>query len=256
MPFSVIIPARYQSHRLPGKPLLEISGKPMIQHVYERACSSDADNVIVATDDRRVADVVLGFGGTCCMTSTEHPSGTDRLQEVAESLQLPKDHIVVNVQGDEPLIPFNVINQVADNLVRGKARIATLCEVIDNPDDLFDSNIVKVVMDESGKALYFSRAPIPWSRDTFSESEKMLPSSCIYYRHLGLYAYRVNVLDEYVKWVPGPLEVTERLEQLRAMWYGVDIHVQVACESIPPGVDTESDLQRVRQFLKNNPIPI
>ncbi|MDK1023972.1 MAG: 3-deoxy-manno-octulosonate cytidylyltransferase [Gammaproteobacteria bacterium] len=255
MSFSVIIPARYQSRRLPGKPLLEISGKPMIQHVYERACRSDADSVIVATDDQRVADIVLGFGGACCMTSTAHPSGTDRLQEVAKSLQLPKDHIVVNVQGDEPLIPFNVINQVAANLAQGKAGITTLCAVIDNPDDLFDPNIVKVVMDESGKALYFSRAPIPWSRDTFTDSEKTIPSSCDYYRHLGLYAYRVNVLDEYVKWVPGPLEVTERLEQLRALCHGVDIHVQVACESIPPGVDTEGDLQRVRQFLKQN-IPI
>jgi 3-deoxy-manno-octulosonate cytidylyltransferase (CMP-KDO synthetase) len=237
---------------LPGKPLLEIAGKPMIQHVYERAASSNADKVIVATDDQRIADIVLGFGGECCMTSTEHPSGTDRLQEVADSMQLPKDHIVVNVQGDEPLIPFTVINQVADNLGQGNCRIATLCEVIDDTDDLVDPNIVKVVMDESGKALYFSRAPIPWSRDTFSDSAKMLPSNCDYYRHIGLYAYRVDVLDEYVKWDPSPLELTERLEQLRAMWYGIDIHVQVARESIPPGVDTESDLQRVRRFLQHN----
>jgi 3-deoxy-manno-octulosonate cytidylyltransferase (CMP-KDO synthetase) len=250
--FSVIVPARYQSQRLPGKPLLDIAGKPMIQHVYERASTSDAESVIVATDDQRIADVVLGFGGAICMTSTEHPSGTDRLQEVAETMQLPRDHIVVNVQGDEPLIPCNVINQVADNLGQGNYRIATLCEPINESDDLFDPNIVKVVMDESGKALYFSRAPIPWSRDGFTDSAKSLPSSCAYYRHLGLYAYRVNVLDEYVKWSPSPLEVTERLEQLRAMWHGVDIHVQVACEPIPPGVDTESDLERVRQYLQDN----
>jgi 3-deoxy-manno-octulosonate cytidylyltransferase (CMP-KDO synthetase) len=229
---------------------LDIAGKPMIQHVYERASRSDADKVIVATDDQRIADVVLDFGGACCMTSNEHPSGTDRLQEVANSMQLPGDHIVVNVQGDEPLIPCSVINQVAENLAQGEHRIATLCEAIENPNDLFDSNIVKVVMNDTGKALYFSRAPIPWSRDHFPDSAGALPSSCNYYRHLGLYAYRVNVLDEYVKWAPSPLEVTERLEQLRAMWYGVDIHVQVACESIPPGVDTESDLERVRQFLQ------
>ncbi len=221
----------------------------MIQHVFESASKSGAERVIVATDDQRIADTVAAFGGACCMTATVHPSGTDRLQEVTSTLQLPKDHIVVNVQGDEPMIPFEVINQVAENLRMAKTRIATLCEVIDNLDDLFDPNIVKVVMDKSGKALYFSRAPIPWSRDTFASSEKVIPRAGKWYRHLGLYAYRVNVLDEFVKWDPSPLENIERLEQLRAMWYGVDIDVQIASISIPPGIDTEGDLKRVRDMF-------
>jgi 3-deoxy-manno-octulosonate cytidylyltransferase (CMP-KDO synthetase) len=232
MTFDVVIPARYQSERLPGKPLLELAGKPMIQHVYERACQSEAQAVIVATDDDRIRLTVESFGGTCCMTSPDHQSGTDRLQEVSSILGMGKNQILVNVQGDEPLIPAAVINQVAANLANGSAQMATLCEPIDNIDDLFDSNVVKVITDELGKALYFSRAPVPWHRDSFDNAPDRLPGTCQYFRHLGLYAYRVK-----------------KLEQLRMLWNGLDIHVDISCESIPPGVDTENDLQRVRRHL-------
>ncbi len=249
MSFSVIIPARYQSERLPGKPLLDIAGKPMIQHVYQRAIESDADQVVVATDDERIRQAVERFGGSCCMTSPDHPSGTDRLEEVSRLLGLQPEQVVVNVQGDEPLIPPAVINQVARNLVHNQAEIATLCEPITAKEDLFDPNIVKVVMTESGKALYFSRAPIPWGRDTFATLGETLPDNCGYYRHLGLYAYQVKVLHEFVRWKPSPLEITEKLEQLRALWHGLNIHVAVAAETLPPGVDTPKDLERVRQSL-------
>jgi 3-deoxy-manno-octulosonate cytidylyltransferase (CMP-KDO synthetase) len=248
--FSVIIPARYQSERLPGKPLLEIAGQPMIQRVYDRVVASDAADVVIATDDERVREVVEGFGGKCCMTSPDHLSGTDRLQEVCQMLGLPRDHIVVNVQGDEPLIPPAVINQVAGNLIRRNVEIATLCELITTREDLFDPNIVKLVMTESGRALYFSRAPIPWGRDTFATLPDTLPDDSRFYRHLGLYAYRVKVLDQFVSWRPSPLETTEKLEQLRALWHGLNIHVELACETLPPGVDTLKDLERVRKSLQ------
>lgn len=250
MTFCVVIPARYQSERLPGKPLLDIAGQPMIQHVYERAVASKAADVVVATDDDRVRQVVEGFGGKCCMTSPEHPSGTDRLQEVCRVLDFPEEHVVVNVQGDEPLIPPAVINQVAGNLIRNQAEIATLCELITLKDDLFDPNIVKVVMAESGQALYFSRAPIPWGRDSFATLPETLPDTSKYYRHLGLYAYRVKALNQFVSWMPSPLEETEKLEQLRALWHGMSIHVALACETLPPGVDTFKDLERVRKSLQ------
>jgi len=221
----------------------------MIQHVYERASESEALRVMVATDDERIQRAVDSFGGVCCMTSPDHKSGTDRLQEVSTALGMDKNQILVNVQGDEPLIPAAVINQVAANLANGNAQMATLCERINSVEDLFDSNVVKVVMDELGKALYFSRAPIPWDRDSFDRTPDALPDTCHYFRHLGLYAYRVNVLDEFVRWSPSPLEITEKLEQLRMLWNGLNIHVDISCESIPPGVDTEKDLQRIRRFL-------
>lgn len=242
--FTVIIPARYASQRLPGKALLDIAGKPMVQHVYERARESQAMRVVVATDDTRIRDIVSGFGGEVCMTAQSHPSGTDRLQEAASQLGLGDEDMIVNVQGDEPLIPPAVINQVADNLEISGFPMATLCEPVTEHDDVQDPNIVKVVTDERGRALYFSRAPIPFDRD-----QSLLPDEIGYRRHLGIYAYRVSLLNEFVRWKPAPLEQAEKLEQLRVLWHGLDIHVADAVASIPPGVDTEHDLARARAAL-------
>ncbi|MFT6915459.1 MAG: 3-deoxy-manno-octulosonate cytidylyltransferase (CMP-KDO synthetase) [Motiliproteus sp.] len=250
MAFTVIIPARYGSTRLPGKPLLSIAGKPMIEHVYARACESDAARVIIATDDPRIADAAAAFGAEVCLTDAEHPSGTDRLQEVASLKGLNADAIVVNVQGDEPLIPPRVINQVAHNLAaEPQASIATLCEPIDDLATLLNPNTVKVVSDFRGRALYFSRAPIPWPRDAFAADSKRLPSTGNYQRHIGIYAYRVKLLNDFVTWPPCGLEQAECLEQLRALWNGAYIQVAQAAEPLPAGVDTQQDLDRVRALL-------
>ncbi|RVU32519.1 3-deoxy-manno-octulosonate cytidylyltransferase [Neptunomonas marina] len=251
MGFSVIIPARFASTRFPGKPLADINGQPMIQHVYNRACQSEAERVIVATDDQRIADVADSFGAEVCMTREGHPSGTDRLQEVVAKLGYYADDIVVNVQGDEPLIPPRVINQVAHNLkAEPEASIATLSEPIEDIDTLLNPNVVKVVADARGMALYFSRAPIPWPRDAFAQSKTEMPDGFNWQRHIGIYAYRVKMLNEFVRWQPAPIETTESLEQLRAMWNGQRIHVAVADELPPPGVDTPEDLERLRALLK------
>lgn len=251
MGFSVIIPARFASTRFPGKPLADINGQPMIQHVYNRACQSEAERVIVATDDQRIADVADSFGAEVCMTQVDHPSGTDRLQEVVAKLGFYADDIVVNVQGDEPLIPPRVINQVAHNLkAEPEASIATLSEPIEDIDTLLNPNVVKVVADARGMALYFSRAPIPWPRDAFAQSKTEMPDGFNWQRHIGIYAYRVKMLNEFVRWQPAPIETTESLEQLRAMWNGQRIHVAVADELPPPGVDTPEDLERLRALLK------
>jgi 3-deoxy-manno-octulosonate cytidylyltransferase (CMP-KDO synthetase) len=266
MSFSVIIPARYASTRLAGKPLLDIAGRPMIQHVYERAVQSQAEQVIIATDDQRIFDVAKGFGGRVCMTSPIHESGTDRLQEVAAQLALADDHIVVNVQGDEPLIPASVIDQVAANLAQNaQAGIATLVEPIDKVETVFDPNAVKVVMDNTGRALYFSRAPIPWDRQNWADqwaedsgqsilhsratlsSQPALQAS--FHRHIGIYAYRVSFLHQFVGWPVSALESIEKLEQLRAMENGVMIHASAAIETIPAGIDTQEDLDKVRALF-------
>ncbi len=251
MGFSVVIPARYASTRFPGKPLADIAGKPMIQHVYERALLSEAERVIVATDDQRIADVAKGFGAEVCMTRADHPSGTDRLQEVVHKLGFYADDIVVNVQGDEPLIPPRVINQVAHNLkAESEAGIATLSEPITDIESLLNPNVVKVVSDTRGMALYFSRAPIPWPRDAFAKDPTAMPSGYRWQRHIGIYAYRVKMLNEFVRWEPAPIEETECLEQLRAMWNGAKIHVDVADELPPAGVDTPEDLERLRALFE------
>jgi len=248
--FSVIIPARYSSTRLPGKPLLDLAGKPMIQRVYEQAMKSQAKQVVVATDDERIERCVIGFGGQVCMTSSDHVSGTDRLDEVARQLCLSDDEIVVNVQGDEPLIPPSVIDQVAENITFSGASIATLSEVITDSSVVFDPNAVKVVSDEHGMALYFSRAPIPWNREGFTMTEGALPKAIQYQRHIGIYAYRVAFLSQFVRWGPCPLEQVESLEQLRAMWHGVKIHIRPAVISPPTGIDTPEDLAAVRALLE------
>jgi len=250
-PFHVIIPARYASTRLPAKPLKVIAGKPMIQWVYEAALLSAADKVYVATDDVRVAEAVHGFGGQVCMTSSAHESGTDRLQEVVSQLRLPDDAIVVNVQGDEPLIPPAVINQVAANLATCEgASLATLSEPIHRVADCFNPNIVKVVCGQSGLALYFSRAPIPWSRDTYATDSPLLPDAGLVQRHIGIYAYRVALLYQFVRWPVAALEAVEKLEQLRVLANGYRIHVAEACTPVPGGVDTVEDLERVRSVLE------
>jgi 3-deoxy-manno-octulosonate cytidylyltransferase (CMP-KDO synthetase) len=254
MSFTVIIPARFGSSRLPGKPLLQIAGKPMIQHVYEQACRSGASEVIVATDDVRIQTTAEAFGAPVCMTSADHESGTDRLQEVVAQLGYAGDHVIVNVQGDEPLIPPANINQVAELLLASPdAGIATLSEPISCVAELFDPNAVKVVTNANASALYFSRAPLPWGRDDFSawgdELPTQLPDNGNFQRHIGIYGYRVGLLHKFVTWLPAPIELAESLEQLRALWNGVDIKVAEAIEPPPPGVDTQADLDRVRALL-------
>ncbi len=252
MTFTVVIPARFASTRLPGKPLRDIAGKPMIQHVYECAQQSGAESIVVATDDAKVAAVVEAFGGKACMTAGSHRSGTERLSEVVDSLKLDSDHIVVNLQGDEPLMPPLLIHQVAENLnAFSQASVATLAERIHSAEDLFDPHVVKVVMDQDGYAIYFSRAPIPWDRDAFSVTTDALPEEALHYRHIGLYAYRAGYIKGYVESPACALEAMESLEQLRVLWQGHKIHVAEALAPVVAGVDTEKDLERVRRVLKD-----
>lgn len=250
MPFSVVIPARYGSTRLPGKPLLDIAGKPMVQRVWDQARQSGAEQVIIATDDARIGDAAGAFGAEVCMTSPDHPSGTDRLQEVAAQMGWSAGHIVVNVQGDEPLIPPALIDQVAGNLaLNDGAGIATLAEPIAQLAELRNPNAVKVVTDATGMALYFSRATIPWPRDAFAAEPESIPPGH-WLRHIGIYAYRTAFLHRYVEWAPAPIEQLEQLEQLRALYHGERIHVAEACEAVPAGVDTQQDLDAVRRLLE------
>ncbi|MDV5168232.1 3-deoxy-manno-octulosonate cytidylyltransferase [Photobacterium rosenbergii] len=247
MSFTVIIPARYQSSRLPGKPLADIAGKPMIQWVYEQASKAGADQVIVATDDQRIADAVKAFGGEVCMTRGDHESGTERLAEVVEKYQLAAEQIVVNVQGDEPLIPESIIRQVAMNLAGSNAPMATLAVEIDHADEVFNPNAVKVVTDKDGYAMYFSRASIPWDRDNFAKRPQEIHQNLM--RHIGIYAYRAGFINTYINWEPSTLEKIEALEQLRVLWYGEKIHVDVAIDAPPAGVDTPEDLEKVRELV-------
>lgn len=250
MGFKVVIPARFGSSRLPGKPLLDIAGRPMVAHVVERACQSGAEEVLIATDDERIAAAVQDMGAEVVMTSANHPSGTDRLQEVAQKKGWSDDTIIVNVQGDEPLIPPAVINQVARNIEASSAAgIATLAETLTSVEQLFNPNIVKLVRDVNDFALYFSRAPMPWARDAFAKDKTALPALDVYFRHLGIYAYRVGFLHAYVGWPPAVIEQVEALEQLRALYNGVKIHVDVAEVEIPQGVDTAEDLERIRALF-------
>lgn len=242
--YTVVIPARYASTRLPAKPLADIGGRPMVERVYRQAQRSGAARVVVATDDERIVAAVEAFGGEVCLTSAAHVSGTDRLQEVATHLRLAEDAIVVNVQGDEPLIPPAVIDQVAANLAaHPDASVATLCEPLTAEGDFHNPNVVKVVRDDRGFALYFSRAPIPWPREQVGLSAGRDFAAR---RHIGLYAYRVALLNRFVGWPPAALELTESLEQLRVLARGEKIHVAEAVEPVPGGVDTPEDLARVQ----------
>ena len=240
MSFHVVIPARYASTRFPGKPLADLGGKPMVVRVCERAAKSGAASVHVATDDERIAEAVRAAGHQALMTSAEHVSGTDRLAEAAKKLKLKNDQVVVNVQGDEPLIPPELIAQVAGLLAAKKdAQVSTACHALhegfDNP------NIVKVVLDHEGYALYFSRSGIPYPRE---ERARATP-----YRHAGIYGYRVGFLRKFSALAISPLEQVEALEQLRVLWHGFRIAVAVSETEIPPGVDTPQDLEAVRRMI-------
>lgn len=248
MSFIAIIPARYASTRLPGKPLIDIHGKPMIVHVMERARESGAERVIVATDNDDVARAVEAAGGEVCMTRPDHQSGTERLAEVIEKYQFADDALIVNVQGDEPMIPPVIIRQVADNLAKSSAGMATLAVPVTSAEEAFNPNAVKVVRDAQGYALYFSRATIPWDRERFARSQETVGDNFL--RHIGIYGYRAGFIRRYVSWETSPLEQIELLEQLRVLWYGEKIHVDVA-QAVPgAGVDTPEDLERVRAAMQ------
>lgn len=249
MKFKVVIPARYASSRLPAKPLLDIGGKPMVVRVAERAIASGAEDVIVATDHVDILATVERYGFKAVMTSEDHVSGTDRLAEVAAHFGWADDVLVVNVQGDEPLIDPKLIQQVASNLdTHLDASIATVCHAIHDKETMLNPNVVKVVMDADGYAMYFSRAPIPYPRDAFAQSLD-LPSEMFVYRHIGIYAYRASFLHAYAKLTPAPIEQYEALEQLRAMWHGHKISVAIAETAPAIGVDTQRDLETVRNIV-------
>ena len=240
MKFQVIIPARYASTRFAGKPLADLQGKPMVVHVCERAKKSGAAAVHVATDDERIAAAVRAHGYSALMTRADHPSGTDRLAEAAKKLRLKDSDIVVNVQGDEPLISPKLISQVARILAKNRAAsVSTACHAIHDEASLASPNVVKVVLDREGYALYFSRSRIPFPREG--------DPKC--YRHAGIYGYRVAFLKKYARLKPSPLEKSEALEQLRALWHGYRIAVAVSETEIPPGVDTPQDLEAVRKIF-------
>ncbi|WP_434339450.1 3-deoxy-manno-octulosonate cytidylyltransferase [Motilimonas cestriensis] len=244
MSFVVVIPARYQSERLPGKPLLSLAGKPMVQHVVDRARESGAARIIVATDDQRIADAV---DCEVCMTRADHQSGTERLAEVVALCGFSADEVIVNVQGDEPLIPASIIQQVAANLANQTAApMATLATSIASADEVFNPNAVKVVLDKQGYALYFSRASVPWQRDHFPHQ---VDAHCPLLRHIGIYAYRAGFITQYIGMSESPLEQIEKLEQLRVLWHGEKIHVAVAQETPAAGIDTPEDYERVNQLL-------
>ncbi|OYD25127.1 3-deoxy-manno-octulosonate cytidylyltransferase [Oceanimonas baumannii] len=243
MSFIVVIPARMQSTRLPGKPLADIHGKSMIERVAEQALKSGAERVVVATDDHRIGDALAHCPVEICLTGSHHESGTERLAEVVTRLQLAPDDIVVNVQGDEPLLPPALINEVAALLATGDAPMATLATPLLRADELTDPNVVKVVHSLQGRALYFSRAPIPFDRD----DNNTALDHCL--RHIGIYAYRAGFISRYVALPAGPLEQLEKLEQLRVLWHGEPIALGVASEVPPAGVDTPADLEAVRRHL-------
>lgn len=250
MTFRVVIPARYDSTRLPGKPLADIAGKPMVVRVCEVAERSGAAEIVVATDDARVFDAVVAHGFSACMTRRDHASGTDRIAEVASQRDWAADAIVVNVQGDEPLIDPRLVADVARALdADNGAAIATAAHVLCDIAELLNPNIVKVVTAANGRALYFSRAPIPWHRDGFAQQRETLPAGYAPRRHIGLYAYRVGFLKQYGELSPAFLEQWESLEQLRAMWHGFHIQVIDCAHAPAPGVDTAEDLARVRALF-------
>jgi 3-deoxy-manno-octulosonate cytidylyltransferase (CMP-KDO synthetase) len=235
--FHVIIPARYASTRFPGKPLADIAGKPMVVRVCERAAASGAAGVHVATDDERIAGAVRAHGYEALMTRSDHASGTDRLAEAAAMLRLGQSEVVVNLQGDEPLIPPALVARVAGSL--GDASVATACHAIHDAASLANPNVVKVALDAKGHALYFSRAQIPYPREPGGR----------WYRHAGIYGYRAGFLQQYAGLAVCPLEKTEALEQLRVLWHGYRIAVAVSETEIPPGVDTPQDLEAVRRMI-------
>lgn len=258
MGFIVVIPARHASTRLPGKMLLSLDGKPMIRHVYERASESGAERVIVATDHQAIVDAVEAFSGEVILTAESHQSGTDRIAEVVEKLEIEDDATIVNVQGDEPLIEPDLINGVATNLQMNQdSSISTVCVPIKSAQELHNPNIVKVVMDNNNVALYFSRAVIPWPRDKYNQKEwseilqdDIADVDATFYRHVGIYAYKAKFIKTYVKLPPSPLEETEALEQLRALSNGYRISVLPVSDAGGIGVDTQEDYDKVREIIE------
>jgi 3-deoxy-manno-octulosonate cytidylyltransferase (CMP-KDO synthetase) len=255
--FSVVIPARFASSRLPGKPLLDIAGKPLIQHVYECASNSEAQRVIIATDDTRIESAAKAFGAEVCLTSSYHRSGTERIAEVIQTLHVNHDDMVVNLQGDEPMMPADLITQVATQLQENpQASISTLCVRIHDDAELFNPNVVKVVRDNQGYALYFSRSPIPWDRSRFPAQMSQFAFNNLevcehndYYKHIGLYAYTAGFVLQYTNYPQSTLEQMESLEQLRALQNGHKIHAGEAQLDCGIGVDTEEDLDKVRKIF-------
>lgn len=255
-PFVVAIPARYASTRLPGKALVDVAGRPLIAHVIERALESGAEEVVVATDDERIGRAAEAAGAGYCMTDPDCASGTDRLAQCASHLAWPEDRIVINLQGDEPLLPGRWLVQVANALDENpEAMVATLGVTEPDAAAVFDPNVVKLVCGARDFALYFSRAPIPWHRSSFGPQPGELPSDTSWLRHIGVYGYRVRELTWLAELPPTPAEQAESLEQLRVLENGGRIHVTRLDEAPPPGVDTEQDLQRVRQLLKDQTSP-
>jgi len=255
MSFVVVIPARFESSRLPGKVLADINGKPMIQWVVEKAEQSGASQIIVATDNDEVAKVVTGFGGEVCKTRADHQSGTERLAEVMEIYDFDNDQVIVNVQGDEPFIPAENITQVARNLAnqqrtnQQQARMATLAVHIHDVEEAFNPNAVKVLTDKDGYAMYFSRSTIPYDRARFLNEDSIASIGNFYLRHIGIYAYRAGFIKDYVQWPASQLEQIESLEQLRVLWQGEKIHVAVAETRLEvEGVDTPEDLEKARAY--------
>jgi len=249
--YHIVIPARFASERLPGKVLLELAGKSMLQHVWQRAKESSAESVVIATDDERIVNAATAFGAQVVLTRSEHQSGSDRIAECAESLGWPDDHLVVNLQGDEPLMPSVCLDQVATLLnQRPDCEVASLYWPITEADEVQNPNAVKVVTDSDECALYFSRSPIPYARG-FSDIDKAVAAGIEWKRHLGLYAYRLAALRRYTSCTPTPLETTERLEQLRIMEQGGRVAMARACEFIPAGIDTPDDLGRVCRIIES-----
>ena len=247
MTFTVVIPARYESTRLPGKPLIKFDGKPMVVRVAERAVASGAMRVVIATDDKRVVDAVSEHHFEVIMTSPNHISGTDRIAEVAALANFSDSEIIVNVQGDEPLMPPPLIRSVAETLAMSDVAMATACHTLTDPIEITNPNIVKVVLDINKDALYFSRAIIPWARDAFANGILSIPTGLPIYRHIGIYAYRVGFLKKFCQLSPAPIEQFESLEQLRALWHGEKIRVFVVPSAPPGGVDTPEDVERVQK---------
>jgi 3-deoxy-manno-octulosonate cytidylyltransferase (CMP-KDO synthetase) len=250
IPFIVAIPARMAATRLPGKPLQAIAGEPMVLHVARRALAAGASQVVVATDDARIARALAGQPLRAVMTRADHASGSDRLAECAELLGWPDDAVIVNLQGDEPLAPPSGIRAVAECLVQGSSAMATLATPLADVEELLNPNCVKVVVSAAGSALYFSRAPIPWPRQAFATSRNALPAGMPFLRHIGIYAYRAAFLRTFATLAATPLERTESLEQLRALEHGHSIAVRIAPEPFPAGVDTPEDLARVQRLLQ------
>ena len=249
----VVIPARFGASRLPGKPLADICGKPLIQHVYERARESNAGRVIVATDDARIEAAARAFGAEVCRTRADHNSGTERIAEVVARYGIADDAVVVNLQGDEPLMPPALIRAVADLLAaRPDASMATACHPLTDMATWRNPNVAKVVCDAHGDALYFSRAPIPWPRSLMSGDTSAHCPVPHAQRHIGLYAYRAGFISEYARLPASPLEASESLEQLRALWHGHRIAVHVSAELPGPGVDTPEDLETVRGIFSRS----